>query len=99
MDGISLRPRAGHRILGNGGDWLEFVVTEDHTDLRGYTLYWENDDGPVNMIPGENPDERGFIKFRNHKAFADLRAGTVITLSEDNQVAERRDKYPCATGG
>ena len=23
------------RVAGNGGDWLELVVTRDHADLRG----------------------------------------------------------------
>ncbi len=91
-------PTGWARIRGNGGDWIELVVTEDHTDLRGYTLFWENDESingamPDNM-PGLHPDERGFIKFTHDQAYADLRAGTIITISEVDMVDEIRDKYP-----
>ncbi len=86
------QPTGWARIEGNGGDWMELVVTQDHTDLRGYTLYFENDEN-FNFVIGENPDERGFIKFLNNKDFADLRAGTIITISEDASVNEIRDQY------
>ena len=26
------------RVLGNGGDWFELVVTQDHVDVRGWEL-------------------------------------------------------------
>ena len=81
------------RVQGNGGDWLELVITQDHTDLRGWTLYWQNDDD-LDLIIGTNPDERGYIQFADNKSFADLRAGTIITLSEDAMVLEVRDKFP-----
>jgi hypothetical protein len=86
------------RILSNAGDWFELVVTADHTDLRGYTLYWETDDpdapGLPNNIVGETPGERGFIKFTQDKTWADFRAGSIITLSEEISVDEIRDDYP-----
>jgi hypothetical protein len=28
------------RVLGNGGNWIELVVTQDHLDVRGWTLQW-----------------------------------------------------------
>ncbi len=86
------QPTGWARIEGNGGDWMELVVTQDHTDLRGYTLFFQNDEDFDFQI-GENPDERGFIKFLNNKDFADLRAGTIITISEDASVNEIRDQY------
>lgn len=83
------------RIQGNGGDWFELVVTEDHTDLRGYTILWANDeDDPLGGSVGRNPDERGFIKFTQDKAWSDFRAGTIITFSEDRSVDEIRDEFP-----
>lgn len=76
------------RIQHNGGDWLELAVTQDHADLRGYTLLWANDESdPVNGTSiGDSPDERGFIKFSDDKAWADLRAGTIITLRDDSKI-------------
>jgi hypothetical protein len=99
------------RVLGNGGDWIELVVTSDGADLRGWTLYWENDEvdaagnpaqtglNPGNLAAGEHPEERGFIKFSQSSAWSGLRAGTIITISEQNTVVERRDLYPTAPGG
>lgn len=93
------------RIQGNGGDWIEFVVTEDNLDLRGWTLYWENDDADSNGdeypaiairdgIVGETATERGQIKFTQNAAWSNLRAGTIITISEDASLNEVRDGYP-----
>ena len=82
------------RIKYNGGDWMELVVTEDHTDLRGWTLYWENNDN--NFGIGFTADDRGFIKMTNDPVWANLRAGTIITLSEDSYAYEIRDGYPLA---
>ncbi|MEQ9455625.1 MAG: PEP-CTERM sorting domain-containing protein [Phycisphaeraceae bacterium] len=99
------------RVLGNAGDWIELVVTTDHADLRGWTLYWENDEvdangnavqtglNPGNLLAGEHPDERGFIKFTQNDVWSNLRQGTIITISEQNTVIERRDLYPTAPGG
>ena len=93
-NGWSLKQATGFgRIQSNGGDWMELVVTDDHTDLRGYTLFWENDDN-IDLAIGTNPEERGFIKFTDNEAFADLRAGTILTISERDSVAEIRDKFP-----
>jgi hypothetical protein len=84
------------RILENGGDWIELVVTEDFTDLRGYWLYWENDDDQDN-IPGE-AGEWGFVRLSYDPAWMNLRAGTIITISEDPVRAEIRDRYPDIPG-
>ncbi len=86
------------RIEGNGGDWAELVITQDHTDIRGWTLYWENDDTPNGTV-GQDNDERGYVTFTNNAVFADLRAGTIITISEDSSVDEVRDGYPGSQPG
>ncbi len=80
------------RILENGGDWIELVVTEDFADLRGYWLYWENDDDQ-DGIPAE-PNEFGYIHLSYDPAWNNLRAGTIITISEDPLRDEIRDRYP-----
>ena len=28
------------RVLGNGNNWVELVVTTDHLDIRGWKLRW-----------------------------------------------------------
>lgn len=60
------------RIMGNGGNWIELVVTQDHLDLRGFSLEWSNAD----------PDA-GSFSFTSHPLWADVRAGTIITVIED----------------
>jgi hypothetical protein len=65
-------PGKAGRILGNGGNWAEFVVTQDRVDLRGYTFDWDNAD----------PDAGNF-KFANVPAWSNVRAGTIITIIED----------------
>ncbi|MEM6332315.1 MAG: dockerin type I domain-containing protein [Planctomycetota bacterium] len=80
------------RIQFNGGDWIELVVTEDMADLRGYTLYWENEE--TGGDPGVTADDRGAMKFTNDPIWNNLRAGTIITISEDDSVNEIRDSFP-----
>ncbi len=84
------------RIEGNGGDWIELVVTEDHADLRGYTLYWENNDTLTLPSPegiGHTADDRGAIKFTQDAVWSDLRAGSIITISELDSVDEISDGF------
>jgi hypothetical protein len=75
------------RVLGNGGDWLELVVTVDHLDLRGWKLQIAELDN-VGTTNGQNlwqgnPNlEQGIITFSEHSLWADLRAGTIITITE-----------------
>ncbi|MEO0587494.1 MAG: PEP-CTERM sorting domain-containing protein [Planctomycetota bacterium] len=80
------------RIQFNGGDWIELVVTEDMADLRGYTLYWENIDTGSSI--GETAGDRGAMKFTNDPIWNNLRAGTIITISEDDSANEIRDSFP-----
>ncbi len=68
------------QIKGNGGDWFELVVTTDHLDIRGWDLdITDNtgDPGATNfMLTFATDPPWGDI-------WADLRAGTIITVSED----------------
>lgn len=60
------------RVEGNGGDWFELVVVNDHLDMRRWKLeIWENKklDKTLNLT--------------NHAIWSDLRSGTIITVSED----------------
>ena len=64
------------RILGNGGDWFELVVTGDHVDARGFRLRVSNDTGGA----GESVTT---LVLTNHSIWSDLRAGTILTIGED----------------
>jgi hypothetical protein len=60
-------------VVGNGGNWVELVVTQDHLNIQGWKLEWESDD----------PDS-GDVTFTNHALWSDLRSGTIITIREDD---------------
>jgi hypothetical protein len=60
------------RIQGNGGDWFELVVITDHLDMRN----WKFDIYSNGLL-----DET--LDLTNHSIWADLRSGTIITVSED----------------
>jgi len=59
-------------VQGNGGDWFEMVVTIDHQDLRGWELVIEN--------AGAAPE---ILILSSDSLWADVRSGTIITVSED----------------
>ncbi len=67
------------QIKGNGGDWLELVVTADHMDLTGWDLVITNDTGhPI--------DETTYVLTflaDPQSLWEDVRAGTIITVSEN----------------
>jgi hypothetical protein len=60
------------RIEGNGGDWIELVVVADHLDIRGWQL---------EICEGTTCND--LLVFADHSVWSDLRAGTVITVAED----------------
>lgn len=63
------------RVVGNGGDWIELLVTADGTDLRGWSVeLWDRENGPL-----ENSDT---IVFADNAVLSDLAAGTLITIGE-----------------
>ncbi|MFP8877006.1 MAG: hypothetical protein VCB99_08855, partial [Myxococcota bacterium] len=61
------------RIQGNGGDWIELAVIADHLDIRGWTL----------DICNAGVCGAAQLTFSNHSVWSDLRAGTIITVAED----------------
>ena len=63
------------REQGNGGDWFELVVTVDHLDIRGWELVVSDDTGGL----GETVVS---LFFSADALWSDLRAGTIITVSE-----------------
>ncbi len=71
-DGGAAADPAFGRVLGNGGDWFELVVIADHLDIRGWKL-----DLCDNGVCNEQ------LVFSNHAIWSDLRAGTILTVSED----------------
>ena len=62
------------RVEGNGGDWFELVVIQDHLDIRGWRV--DIREG------GDNVDDE--LVFTDHAIWSDLRSGTIITLAEDD---------------
>ncbi len=62
------------RVAGNGGDWFELVVIEDHLDLRGWR---------IDLREGGNAVDDTLV-FADRPIWQDLRSGTIITLSEDS---------------
>ena len=71
-DGGAAADPAFGRVLGNGGDWFELVVVADHLDIRGWKL-----DICDNGVCNEQ------LVFSQSALWADLRAGTIITVAED----------------
>jgi hypothetical protein len=64
------------RTLGNGGDWFELAVTRHHVDMRGWQLEVRNEAG--------SPQQQEWtLELTDDPLWADLRAGTIITVSED----------------
>ena len=71
--GMAADSRLG-RIQGNGGDWFELVILEEGLDLRGYQLEVFDDGATVadaTLVISKDP------------LFASLRAGTLLTIAED----------------
>jgi hypothetical protein len=63
----------GH-VAGNGDNWVELVVVQDHLDIRSWAINWSNNkDGVV---------KSGGMTFTNHSIWSDLRQGTIIGLRE-----------------
>lgn len=61
------------RIVGNGGNWFELVVTAETLDVRGWQIGIDDDDGTTmaTLTLSQNP------------LLAALQAGTIITIAED----------------
>jgi len=63
------------RVLGNGGDWLELVVVQDHLDLRGNSLSIAEGIGAGRTTT--------VLTFTQNSLWSDLRSGTIVTVAED----------------
>lgn len=65
-------------LLGNGGDWYEFVVVQDRLDLRGWTIeLWDRD------RDDDLGDYAATLTFGDDERLAALPAGALVTVSED----------------
>lgn len=60
------------KVAGNGGDWMEFVVTQNNLDIRGWSFATTQAGAPDTTIVLPSLD-----------AFACLKSGTIFTISED----------------
>ncbi|MGB0325469.1 MAG: hypothetical protein ACPGGL_08070, partial [Phycisphaerales bacterium] len=74
------------RRMGNGGDWVEFVVTVDHLDLRGWTVQWaelgETDADGTDVWYGNGGVPQGQFTFVDTEVWSDLRIGTILTVTD-----------------
>ncbi len=68
-------------IDGNGGNWIELLVIEDHLDVRGWKLAWTEDEDEDGTPAGNSAGE---ITLSNASLWSDLRAGTLVTLIEED---------------
>jgi len=80
------------RKIGNGGDWIEFVVTVDHADIRGWKVQWVSTAPSSTGLPVTNGTAlwwadgnlpQGEFTFTQDARWSDLRAGTIITITRD----------------
>ncbi len=71
-DGESVDPFFGP-VEGNGGDWFELVVVADHLDIRGWKV----------IVVDQGGAESATLEFTGHTLWSDLRAGTIITVTEE----------------
>lgn len=78
------------RILGNGGNWIEFVVMKDHLDIRGWQLYLaeaEDYDGDHDIWFGSTTAKQSIVTFSTNALWSDLRRGTILTLAEEASIS------------
>ena len=61
------------RILGNGGDWFELVVVQDHLDLRGWQVVVADNAGTIVTT----------LAFTSAPILSNLRSGTILTVATD----------------
>ena len=74
-DGVPTADTYFGRVAGNGGDWLELVVVQDHYDLRG---------GALSIAEGTGAGRATTVlTFTQSSLWSDLRSGTIVTVAED----------------
>ena len=85
------------RILGNGNNWIEFVVTQDHLDIRGWKLRWAETakftSTGTDLWYGDGFVNQGIITFSNDSRWSDLRAGTILTVIEFKSTGQAAPGY------
>ncbi len=64
------------RVAGNGGDWFELVVVNDHLDMRGWMFI-------VSYLDGTTRSDPEVLNLTYNSLWSNLRSGTIITISED----------------
>ncbi len=65
-------------VLGNGGDWFEFVVVEDDLDLRGWAIELWDRDHPDDLMANTTT-----LVFNQRQELSSIPSGTIITISEE----------------
>lgn len=71
-------PAFGEGVLGNGGDWFEFVVVQDQLDIRGWSIeLWDRDNNDEMLTNSAT------LTFADADELKALPSGTIITISED----------------
>ena len=91
------------RVQGNAGNWIELVIIEDHLDIRGWKLKWAstaNAEGDADQANGtdywygDGTVEQGIITFSTSRnELSDLRAGTILTITEADEIGVDTDDY------
>jgi len=90
------------RVLGNGNNWIEFVVTTDHLDIRGWKLRWAETlrfaSNNTGLWFGDAAVNQGIITFSNDTRWSNLRAGTILTVIEFDNAGTGSTSVPPTTG-
>ena len=85
------------RVLGNGNNWIELVVTQDHLDIRGWKLRWAENlkftSNGTDLWYGDSMVNQGIITFSNDSRWSDLRAGTILTVIEFKATGQTSPGY------
>ncbi|NCC53641.1 MAG: hypothetical protein EOM20_20865, partial [Spartobacteria bacterium] len=72
--------------IGNGGNWIELMVLEDHLDIRGWQIQWAETGDASNISEdfwyGDPSVLQGIITFSQDAALSDLRKGALLTIIE-----------------
>lgn len=65
-------------IDGNGGNWFELLVIDDHVDLRGWKFDWTE----AEVVDGTDENAVGSISLGTQDIWSDLRSGSILTFIE-----------------
>lgn len=81
-DGDTFFGAGAANAVGNGGNWIELLVVDDHVDARGWRLAWTEDD-----VTPSGATTAGEIVLSDAALWSDLRAGTLLTFIETDDGA------------